>query len=278
MNYKSLPECFCCFQVTESIFFFFSFTNKFLSFIFHKDISHSEDNKVSAGAIKHTPSGKRNWKKNVFYHTPGPKYTVILVNKRLAGKEVIFKVNGVCCTLLGEWINNSTITRGQGVSGATVLCIGGEKDDKQLQIKLITNIGFGQYASHIKKTSWPVHTWCKTGEAEEFVMPKLTWATCTSWSLDPPQILVLVNNLRISHALPVGDTGVCLGRTPDHVVSQALVWHFRQKPSGAGGSTSGAGATSAELPQKQNREQQQTWLPAKPQDWLCTTARTLWAH
>lgn len=93
----------------------------------------------------------------------------------------------------------------------------------------------GNTTSHKKDLLTCTYPMQNRGEAEEFVMPKLTWASRTGWSLDPPQILVLVNNLRISHALPVGNAGICLGRTPDYFLSQTLVLRFHWSPEGTRG-------------------------------------------
>lgn len=70
-------------------------------------------------------------------------------------------------------------------------------------------------------------------------MPKLTWASCPGWSLDAPQILVLANNLTIPRALPVGNAGVCPGRTPNYFVPQQLVRCFGWKRRGDAGTQPG---------------------------------------
>jgi len=122
-------------------------TKKFLSIFHIPTRCFSEWGKQSLCRSSKTYTlSKKNLKKNVFYHSLGTKYTVTLVNKKCSVKEVIFKVNGVLLTPCRR-MNKQQTVRGQGVSGITILCIGGEKD-KQQQRKPIPSTSFRQHASH----------------------------------------------------------------------------------------------------------------------------------
>lgn len=95
--------------------------------------------------------------------------------------------------------------------------------------KSIISKGFKQYTSHTKKTSCHVYTQCKPEERQKN-LSCLNSPEQVAQPGSPPQILVLANNFRIPHALPVADMDACLGRTPNHLICQTLGWCFCWKP------------------------------------------------
>jgi len=121
----------------------------FFSSLFQEDDSHSRENKVCRSSQTYNFS-KMKLKTNVFLTQLALcSDTATPVHKQSAGIS------------LAESTGNSKIPKDK--KSQALQSLKWQDRRQQPQRILFTKTGTGQYASHIKKTSWAVHTSCKTG-------------------------------------------------------------------------------------------------------------------